>query len=240
MLASLILLELSALPGDPPARVAAYAQDTTAAPKERSAFCVRVLEPAAGKVHDLDVSPDGARFLVGCENGHAYVYEREIGALLRDVFAGSGPALDVEFDPTGARLLVVQPAQTRVWNATTFELERTLAGQKLGMLHARFSPDGRKVATGSAGSGAEPTAESEARLWDLAVDEPIAVVPVQGWRVEPEFSPDGATLLVSSESSSHLTLVQVDRAHAIRTFEGPAARVAHAAWSPDEIGRAHV
>src|SRR5436190_20977411 len=87
--------------------------DTTA-PVPNSPHCVRVIE-TVDKVYDLDISPDGSRLVVGLENGHTLVYSLATGEREADLFVSGGWAWDVEFDPTGTRILVVQPLVTRLW-----------------------------------------------------------------------------------------------------------------------------
>lgn len=204
----------------------------TIAPIVGSPHCVRVLE-AKEKVYDLDVSPDGARVVVGLENGHALVYGLMTGVLEADLYVGPGWAWDVEFDPTGTRIVVVQPGATRLWSAKTFALERTLEEQKLGMFRACFSPDGKLLAIGSIGNSTSPEDATEARIWDLANGTLVAVVPNLTFRVRPTFGPDGKALLVSSEATGRLCTIKLDESHAIRQFGGRVGGVAYSSWSPD-------
>jgi WD40 repeat protein len=204
-------------------------QGSTAAPAPR----VRVLEPHCGRVKDLDISSDGKRLLVGCENGHVLVYELETGALQKDLFVDASEVTDVEFDSQGERLLAAHYSCARVWNAKSFELEHTLVGQRTGMLRACFSPDGRSLATGSCGDGANLDAMTEARVWNASSGEQVALVSDLKGRVLPRFSPKGTTLLVSAEGSSDLITLELDAKATPKKLSGHSSDVAYCAWSPD-------
>jgi len=194
--------------------------------------CERVIRTSRGKVRDVDVSPDGQQILVGGDDGSLLVYALATGELVKDLTSESGSVLDVEFDPRGERLLAVHLARTNVWNAKTFELERALGPQKLGMMFACFSPDGSRIATGSLGDAKDNDNPSEARVWDSATGEQLALVEPSAFRVRPSFSPDGKLLLVSSEKGAAL-IFRLDEkrvsARMSRTPEGFAC----SAWSPD-------
>jgi WD40 repeat protein len=193
---------------------------------------VRVIE-TVDKVYDVDISPDGSRIAVGLENGHALVYSLTTGEREADLFVSGGWAWDVEFDPTGARIVVVQPTVTRLWNAKTFELERSLEEQKLGMFRACFSPDGKYVATGSTGNSLSGDDETEARVWEVANGTLVATIPGLTFRVRPSFRPDGKALLVSSEASGRLAIMDMNEPHVIRRLAIRDNGVAYSAWSPD-------
>jgi WD40 repeat protein len=183
-------------------------------------------------VQDVDVSPDGQHLLVGFQDGSVIVYALETGELVKDLTPKSGLVWDVEFDAQGERLMSMHPQTANVWNAKTFELERTLGPQKLGMMRGCFSPDGSRIATGSCGDVQDHSLPTEARVWDAATGEELALVEPSGFRVLPRFSPDGKLLLVSSESAAalifHLEKNRVT-AQMSRTPEG----FASSAWSPD-------
>ncbi len=204
-------------------------QGTTVEP---SRHCLRIIEPQCGKVKDLDVSADGERLVVGCDNGHVKVYDLATGMLLRDLF-GSGTVTDVEFDLRGERLLAAYYDRTRIWNARSFELEQSLKGQRLGMLRACFSPDGRWVATGSCGSGAEPDQPTEARVWNASTGEQVALVEDLAFRVLPSFSPESTRLLASSGNVPELFVLELGGKRAPRKLKAHSKGIAYSAWSPD-------
>jgi WD40 repeat protein len=213
--------------------VLAEPQGKTVATLPSPSHCLRVLEPLCGKVHDVDVSSDGARVLVGCDNGHVLVYELATGALVKDLFANAGPVSDVEFDALGERLLAVQVGSTHVWNAKTFELEHALSGQKLGMLYAHFSPDAQRLATGSAGNGLKLDDPTEARVWDASTGEQVALLENMGYRALPSFRGDSKALLVSAQSSFDAIVLHLDEKHTTTKLTGHSGDIGWSAWSPD-------
>jgi WD40 repeat protein len=140
---------------------------------------------------------------------------------------------DVEFDAQGERLLAVQIGSTHVWNAKTFEHERALNGQKFGMLHACFAPDGRWLATGSCGNNLSQEDPTEARIWDASTGVQTAVIDDLGYRVLPSFRRDGKALLVSSETRADAIVLHFDAKRTTTKLAGPSCGFAWSAWSPD-------
>jgi WD40 repeat protein len=196
-------------------------------------LCKRVFEPRCGKVIDLDLSPGGDRLLVGTEHGNVLVYDLATGALLKDLFVDTDPITDVEFDPTGTRLLAVTLDCTRIWNAKSLELEHTLREQRLSMLHAAFSADGQWVATGSSGDAADPTRATDARVWESSTGHYVAIVPDLAFCVRPIFSPQEAMLLASSQGAAELFTLEVGGKNKVKELKAHSTGITYAAWSPD-------
>jgi WD40 repeat protein len=194
--------------------------------------CQRAIRPSRGKVQALDVSPDGKHLVIGFDRGSVLVHSTETGALVADLTPKSGMVWDVEFDPRGERLLTVHPEKAHVWNAKTLALEHTLGPQKHGMMRACFSPDGSRIATGSCGDLDDHGAPTEARVWDAATGEQLALVEPSGFRVLPSFSPNGKLLLIGSESSAALVF-RLDEKRVSAKLSTTPEGIAHSAWSPD-------
>jgi WD40 repeat protein len=196
--------------------------------------CTRVITPGAGPVQDIDVSSDGRHVLVGCDDARVFVYELGSGELLKELALDPGAVMDVEFDASGDRFLALQFGRTQVWDAHTFERLRSFSGQKHSMLRASFSPDGSMVATASAGNGAEPSVETEARVWSLASGDSVATVGGMAHRVLAGFRRDSRALLVSSANRTGALVRRLDGGSTAETkLDGHSAGIAWSAWSPD-------
>jgi WD40 repeat protein len=102
-----------------------------------------------------------------------------------------------------------------------------LEGHRGSVLHATFSPDGRRLVTASD--------DATARLWDLASANPRATV-LEGhtnWVRHATFSPDGRRLVtVSHDETARLWDLTGEQPRAT-VLEGYTDAVSHAAFSPD-------
>ena len=128
--------------------------------------CPRLVQMgfAESCVSFLDFSPDGRRLLATLERESVRMLDVDTGEFLPLVFAqGQRPNM-AAFSPD-ARWIVTadldakgdQGAAARIWDASSGEEVRALHHPK-GLLSARFSPDGVKLATGSK--------DNAARIWD--------------------------------------------------------------------------
>jgi WD40 repeat protein len=76
----------------------------------------------------------------------------------------------------------------RIWDADTFQEVATLRGFLQGVHSVAFSPDGKRLVTGSYGKEA-------IKLWDVESHEELLTLEGQGSVFKPSaFSPDGAVL----------------------------------------------
>ncbi|HKI38119.1 MAG TPA: caspase family protein, partial [Gemmataceae bacterium] len=159
-----------------------------------------------GPVTAVAFSPDGKWILTGSEDQTARLWEVPSGAEVR-AFTGHKALLSsVAFSPDGKRLLtgsgdrmgggdrVIRGDNTaRLWNAETGQELRTFTGHKGGVTAVAFSPDGRRLLTGSGDH------DTTARLWDAATGQELLILKGHTSRVSTlAFSPDGRRILTGS------------------------------------------
>lgn len=121
---------------------------------------------------DRFVSPDGKSILVRAEEGRAQVFDPTTGGLKftlgpapdpvqKKGRKGVGDALG-EFSPDGRLILTTHRTRTpRLWNAATGAPVADLGPQTGIVIGARFSPDGRLVATSTFDDGV-------VKIWEAA------------------------------------------------------------------------
>jgi hypothetical protein len=134
-------------------------------------------------------------------------------------------AVSATFGPDGCRLAVAcQDRSVQVYETLTGRLALTLKGHTKEVYHVQFSPDGRRLASGS---GAFDRGEAgEVKVWDLAAGRELATfrgyqAPI--WSVS--FSPDGRRLAAASGvfNGSQPGEVKVWDLTCLQSAEGPAA-----------------
>lgn len=162
----------------------------------------RVLKGHADAVEAVAVSGDGKFVASGSRDRTVRLWEVATGALVRTLTGADGSINTVAFSPDamlvagGSGQSVVDGA-VRLWDARTGALVRTLTGQSLSRVCAvAFSPDGKRIATGSG----LPTA-GEVRLWDAQTGDLQMKEFTKGVRALA-FSADGRLLASGSGTVS--------------------------------------
>jgi WD40 repeat protein/tRNA A-37 threonylcarbamoyl transferase component Bud32 len=171
-------------------------------------------------------SPDALRLLTlpNGENLSPRLWDPWSGALLRELRTGGRWAYSAAFSPNG-EIVATAGTDDRVdlWNAQTGDAQGQPlmgAGQSVA-----FSPDGKRMATGS----------SRIRIWDVASGTPI--LELEGHpktRVgELAYDPTG-TRLVSAGWDDHLAKIwDLSTGRLLVTLDGHTARLMNARFSPD-------
>lgn len=131
------------------------------------------------------LSPDDRQCFVRSANDSVTLIDLESGVERRLPFAAPTTTTP-GFSPDGT--LLVTPSRAgwaRVWDLTTAKPVAELSGFVLGVHSAAFTPDGRRLVTGSGGGEA-------IRMWDVDGFEPLLTLGAQGTIFAPtRFSPDG-------------------------------------------------
>ncbi|HEX3151449.1 MAG TPA: WD40 repeat domain-containing serine/threonine-protein kinase [Gemmataceae bacterium] len=152
--------------------------------------------PAGGKTHD------------GMPTVAAQIWDARV---LAPAGGFIGPANSVvvqaSFSSDFARVLTVSTdGDAHVWDPATgalvagpFHHTSSRVGQKPSISMASFSPDGKRIATGT---GTDYGSVGEARVWDLATGRPVTpVLKAERWMRSAVFSPDGRLLVTIGSST---------------------------------------
>ncbi len=168
-----------------------------------------------GSVNHANFSPDGRHLVVASEDGTARVWDIacrrqavvvEEAAVFRrradrDLHVGAADAEDGPKEPPpptspDGRLVVKIDGDTaRVYDVRTGEAVTPPLPHHNAIVHAEFSPDGRRVVTASM--------DQTARVWDAATGAPISPSLTHASGIEfAEFSPDGRRVVTASDDNT--------------------------------------
>jgi WD40 repeat protein len=188
--------------------------------------------PTPGGVQSLAISPDGTKAVTGLYYVDVRLWDLNAGTELRS-FIGESAA----FSPDGTKVLtgwweidpVTQKAYgvTKLFNASTGALVRTLSGQDGSVTSVAFSPDGTQILTG--------TGNGTTLLWTATGTHLITFVGQTGTVASVAFSPDGTKVLTGSDDMT-AKLWNAATGAEIRTFNCYASmsyNPVSVAFSPD-------
>jgi WD40 repeat protein len=175
-----------------------------------------------------DVSPDD-HLLAAAAMGAMRWLNAETGELLATTTGGHQGIPDgAAFSDDGSQVASVSPDGTvALWDPSSFRLITVFRGHMLGAHGVAFSPDGRRLATGSNGRDA-------VRLWDLSTHRELMTLSGQGsqfWFVA--FSPDGRWLAACGREG-RLHLWRAPSWEEIEAAENRTARIWDVA-TPDQV-----
>ena len=144
--------------------------------------------PHARPVFSASASPDGKRFITGCRDGNAYLWDQS-GQLSSTLTGHTGAVYCVKVSKSGNWAVTGSQDHTaRVWDLRGSNVSRVIQHRDY-VYSADFSPDERLVATSSF--------DGEVKLWDLSTER----------EVEPPLRHDGGlfTVQFSGEGDRILT-----------------------------------
>ena len=171
-----------------------------------------------------NASPDGRRFLCGTADGKAVAWDVASGRPVLSILAARGvPTRVATYSPDGTRILTVNDAELRMWDAATGE-PRSPVALHTDEAGAEFSPDGRVVASYSS---------IAVRFWDSRTLTMLgSTIRIDGAR-SGKFSPDGKRfIVVNSKGDARVWDVGSGQLVTERMQHGP-VRVVLGVFSPD-------
>jgi len=139
---------------------------------------------------------------------------------------GSSQVRSAIFSPDGAHLLTVGGTDVRLWDVKTGH--ETMQGRRQGSVaSAHFSPDGRRIVTGSW--------DNTARIWNA--ETAVAELKLESGHSQlintAVFSPDGSMVLTAGDDRS-VVLWDAKTGEVLKTFLGHDDRVRSAVFSSDQ------
>lgn len=174
-------------------------------------------------VLDAEFSPDGKRIVTASTDGTGRVWDAETGRPLVGLITGSGLRYMVrsaEFSADGKLIVTANAEGARVWDAATGHVLSTLRGT-MALMGAAFSPDSKRVATGS-GAG---------RVWEAATGHLLTTLDSSGMVFAPSFSSDGK-LIVAPTQGNMAQVWDSQSGRLVASLTGHTASVETAVFSP--------
>ena len=148
----------------------------------------------------VSFSPDGSKVVTGSDDNTIRVWNSNTGDELLEIEL-TVEVNSVSFSPDGRRVVSGSDDGTvrvwnilgsyRVWNSTSGELLKTLEGHTSGVSSVAFSPNGRRVVSGSY--------DNTVRVWNASSGECVLTLVGHTDRVwSVSFSPDGSKIVSGS------------------------------------------
>ena len=166
-------------------------------------------------------SPDGSMLALASQDGTASIWQLETGKRLSTLL-GQG-IQSVEWSPNGKQLVTEGNHAIKLWDATTGQEVLTLRGRASDEGRVAWSPDGKRLATG--------TGDNTATVWDAGTGKEVITFHGHGNPVASvAWSRDGKRLATASMDHT----VRVWDVHTGGQLLGwSVPMVWSVAWSPD-------
>lgn len=209
----------------------------------------RTVPLAPGEPRVLATPSDGAWAATASSDGPGQVIDLATGGLRATFEVEDVGVLGIAASPDGAWIATGSTdGRIRTWRAADGRIEATFGTREHTEVLA-FSPDGRRLLTGTAAPPEDERDEEEApmaepasaRLWDVRSGRLLRRLPVGGTNDMPEhdvevtgvaFAADGKRALIGAVYASAV-LVSTEDGSRLASFEPPATQVTSVAVSPD-------
>jgi WD40 repeat protein len=185
-----------------------------------------------GPVYSARFSPDGKKIVTASADRTARVWDTQTGQPATNPMVHGAEVQSARFSPDGLRIVTASggvstedPSEeraARVWDALTGQPLTEPMRHRRAVTSAEFSPDGRRILTGSL--------DGTARIWNSQGGEPLTEPLTQV--ATPRFSADGKRVLTTSAASAPC-LWDVASGHALGRVLKHGGYIWAAQFSPD-------
>jgi WD40 repeat protein len=185
-----------------------------------------------GPVNYAEFSPDGKRIATASADHTARVWDTQTGQPATNPMVHGSAVQSARFSADGLQIVTASGGSTsedpseehaaRVWDAQTGQPLTEPMRHRRTVNFAQFSPDGRRIVTGSR--------DGTARIWNAQSGEPLTESLTQFGSIR--FSPDGKRVLTTSASGAPC-LWDIESGHAFGRLMKHRAYVFSAEFSPD-------
>jgi WD40 repeat protein len=199
----------------------------------------QTLEPIAihrnlpSSVLELDLVPDASAVVLALHNGTLEVREPRSGALLRTIEGHAHPRVNsVDVSPDGRRVASASfDGTVRVWDLQSGECELVFDAHGLPVRAARWSPDGRRIA--SCGAGWDHTVRTSVLLWDAHTGRIEQELTGHEMGVlDVAWHPDGSRL-ASADENGRVRVWDTRTGACVLWMRDNEAWIGSLEWSPD-------
>ncbi len=173
----------------------------------------------------VSFSNDGSLVATSGWDGTLRLWDAATGEQVRSIPTTEGLCYNA-FSPDNSMVAVGHCLgdTATVWDVRTGRRLTTLRGHGSGVVGVFFSPDGRRLATGSI--------DGTVRIWDAAGRPRLTLRGHTGWVFATPFSPDGRTV-ASASSDGTVRLWDAATGRGILVLSGHGGPIGDVAWSPD-------
>lgn len=190
-------------------------------------------------VGDLAFSPDGLLLISGDRRGNVSLWDTVSGKRKHNLLGNTEQVLEVVFSPDGKTVAIASlDNDIHAWDVETGQPKHKYSGHTNRVYTIAFSHDGSNFA--SAGT------DGTIRFWDPETGQLKKTIPVpetglpnktipgqEKWIDSIAFSPDGKTLLSSSNYSESIRLWNVISGEQVKSITPPNFGVAKVLYSVD-------
>jgi len=189
------------------------------------------LEGHTEAVTSVSFSPDGKKIVSGSWDNTLKIWNANTGQEIITLKGHKSPVNCVSFSPDGKKIVSGSGSRSyfngtedhpvKIWDATTGQEIRTFEVGVFGVTSVSFSPDGKKIASGS---------KDGVKIWDTETGKALQT---GAWgTTSVSFSPDGKKI-VSGSKDKTLKIWDANTGQEIITLKGHTDRVTSVSFSPD-------